>query len=90
MRFERKPVIRRAVEIFAFLFWCVALAAAQPARSPFSSTNIFAPASTPAKTIFGLSVFVLSVTGVIFVVVFTGGHGTWTPIFITIRGPQAH
>jgi len=71
MRFERKPVTRRAVEIIAFLFWCVALAAAQPARSPLSSTNIFAPASTPAKTIFGLSVFVLAVTGVIFVVVFT-------------------
>ena len=34
-----------------------------------SSTNIFAPASTPAKTIFSLSIFVLAVTAVIFVVV---------------------
>ena len=34
-----------------------------------SSTNIFAPASTPAKTIFGLSMFVLAVTAVIFAVV---------------------
>jgi cytochrome c oxidase subunit 2 len=36
-----------------------------------SSTNIFAPASTPAKSIFGLSMFVLIVTGLIFAVVFT-------------------
>ncbi len=34
-----------------------------------SPTNIFAPASTPAKAIFGLSLFVLVITGVIFVVV---------------------
>jgi cytochrome c oxidase subunit II len=41
---------------------------ALPLSSP---TNIFAPASTPAHSIFGLSLFVLSVTGAIFVVVFT-------------------
>ncbi len=35
-----------------------------------SPTNIFAPASTSAKWIFDLSIFVLSVTAVIFVVVF--------------------
>jgi cytochrome c oxidase subunit II len=34
-----------------------------------SSTNIFAPASTPAKSIFGLSMFVLILTALIFVVV---------------------
>jgi cytochrome c oxidase subunit 2 len=34
-------------------------------------TNIFAPASTPAQSIFGLSIFVLAVTGVIFVIVFS-------------------
>ena len=34
-----------------------------------SSTNIFAPASTPAKAILGLSMFVLAVTAIIFVVV---------------------
>jgi cytochrome c oxidase subunit 2 len=34
-----------------------------------SSTNIFAPATTPAHTIFGLSMFVLAVTAVIFIVV---------------------
>ena len=34
-----------------------------------NSTNIFAPASTPAKTIFGLSIFVLILTALIFIVV---------------------
>jgi cytochrome c oxidase subunit II len=50
--------------------WCcsVAAAPAQPG-SALSATNIFAPASTPASTIFGLSLFVLAVTAVIFVVV---------------------
>ncbi len=52
------------------LFCCMD-AAAQTVGSPVSSTSIFAPASTPAKTIFGLSMFVLSVTGVIFVIVFS-------------------
>jgi cytochrome c oxidase subunit II len=71
MRFEQTSIIRRALEMITFLASSIALAAAEPAASRFSSTNIFSPASTPAKTIFGLSVFVLSVTGVIFVVVFT-------------------
>jgi cytochrome c oxidase subunit 2 len=44
---------------------------AQPAAPSLSPTNIFAPASTPANTIFGLSVFVLAVTGAIFIVVFS-------------------
>ena len=34
-----------------------------------SPTNIFAPASTPANSIFGISMFVLVITGVIFIVV---------------------
>jgi len=46
----------------------VTLAQATPSLSP---TNIFAPASTPAQSIFGLSLFVLAVTGAIFLVVFT-------------------
>jgi cytochrome c oxidase subunit 2 len=44
-------------------------AAAAPVRQGLSPTNIFAPASTPADSIFGLSLFVLAVTGAIFVVV---------------------
>lgn len=50
-------------------FGGTALAFADPTR-PSSPTNIFAPASTPAKSIFGLSVFVLMVTGAIFLIVF--------------------
>jgi len=48
----------------------MAAAFAHPAK-PLSPTNIFAPASTPANSIFGLSLFVLAVTGGIFVTVFT-------------------
>ena len=36
-----------------------------------SSTNIFAPISTPAQSIFDLSLFVLLVTAAVFVVVFS-------------------
>jgi cytochrome c oxidase subunit 2 len=69
---RQNSVIRSVLQGFGFLFWCVAAAvAAAPAGSPPNSTNIFAPASTPAQTIFGLSVFVLVVTAIIFVVVGT-------------------
>jgi cytochrome c oxidase subunit 2 len=50
---------------------CGTAAAFADTAQPLSPTNIFAPASTPAKSIFGLSLFVLSVTGGIFLVVFT-------------------
>ncbi len=36
---------------------------------PSSPTDIFAPVSTPAKSIFDLSLFVLGITGGIFVIV---------------------
>jgi cytochrome c oxidase subunit 2 len=53
----------------AFVCFCGAgLAFANPTQ-PLSPTNIFDPASTPAKSIFGLSLFVLAVTGAIFIVV---------------------
>ncbi len=39
------------------------------ADGPQTTPSIFAPASTPAKSIFGLSMFVLSITGAIFLVV---------------------
>ena len=62
----------RLSPIRAILTLCgpAVIAFAQPAGSPFSPTNIFAPASTPAKSIFDLSLFVLEVTAAIFVVVF--------------------
>lgn len=51
-----------------FSFAATAVAAPAP---PMSPTNIFAPVSTPAKSIFGLSLFVLAITGAIFIVVFS-------------------
>jgi cytochrome c oxidase subunit II len=45
---------------------CLAQSAAQNSKT----TNIFAPDSTPADAIFGLSMFVLAVTGIIFAIVF--------------------
>jgi cytochrome c oxidase subunit 2 len=42
---------------------CGAAAAFADTAQPLIPTNIFAPASTPAKSIFGLSLFVLAVTG---------------------------
>src|SRR6202162_4627506 len=44
---------------------------AEPPRSVLSPTNIFAPVSTPAQSIFDLSRLVLMVTAAIFVVVFS-------------------
>jgi cytochrome c oxidase subunit 2 len=59
---------RRLLKALAGLFL---LASTCLAQSPtFSSpTNIFAPASTPARSIFGLSLFVVAITAVIFIVV---------------------
>src|SRR5271154_3536886 len=54
------------------MFWLQAASAfAETADSPLSPTNIFAPASTPAQSIFDLSVFVLEVTAAVFLVVFS-------------------
>src|SRR5271169_1501028 len=69
MRHGVKSAIGSALQNFACFFCLMAVAAAATPGSPLSSTNIFAPASTPAKTIFGLSLFVLALTVVIFVVV---------------------
>src|SRR5579864_2389435 len=69
MRYGHKSLIRPALQSFACLFCLMGVAAAAAQGSSLSSTNIFAPASTPAKTIFGLSMFVLAVTAVIFIVV---------------------
>jgi len=54
------------------VLFCLPVAAlADPSDRPFSPTNIFAPVSTPAHSIFGLSLFVLAVTAAIFVIVFS-------------------
>src|SRR5215510_15266990 len=63
-----KPTNRLLLKMLAVLFFLVPTCLAQsPTFS--SSTNIFKPASTPAKSIFGVSMFVLVITGVIFIVV---------------------
>jgi cytochrome c oxidase subunit 2 len=57
--------------VFILLFWCApALSAVAPDHPSGHITNIFSPASTPAKSISDLSIFVLVITGIIFVVVF--------------------
>ena len=61
--------LRRAAQVFIAGLTPLIDAFAQSA-GPFSrSTSIFSPVSTPADSIFGLSLFVLAVTAVIFVVV---------------------
>jgi cytochrome c oxidase subunit 2 len=57
-----------ALQVGVVLF-CVKLSFGQSGATSASPTNIFAPASTPADSIFGLSMFVLAVTAAIFVVV---------------------
>ena len=61
--------LRRSLQILVSLFWPVADLFAQPAAQSSSPMSIFSPVSTPADLIFGLSLFVLAVTGVIFLIV---------------------
>jgi cytochrome c oxidase subunit II len=60
--------MRNKLTMFVFLG---VLAAADPAQPALSPTNIFAPISTPADSIFGLSMFVLGVSAAVFLVVFS-------------------
>ena len=68
MQRVKNMIARKAFRSLMFLF-CVAAAAAQSSSTGLE--NIFKPESTPAKSIFDFSVFVLIITGIIFVVVFT-------------------
>src|SRR5580693_6325959 len=71
MRGTKYSTTLAIVRICAVVLLSVARAAAtEPAVPAMSPTNIFAPVSTPAKSIFGLSIFVLAVTAAIFVAVF--------------------
>jgi cytochrome c oxidase subunit 2 len=57
--------------IAPLIFWSASLLwAVEPGGSTAQNTSIFSPASTPAKSIADLSVFVLVVTGIIFLAVF--------------------
>jgi cytochrome c oxidase subunit 2 len=69
MHSVRNTIVRTASLSGAFLFCCMTTAAAADPAS--TGTNIFAPQSTPARSILHLSTFVLTVTGIIFAVVFT-------------------
>ena len=71
MRATRNSITPAALQVATLVFWSVAAVGAPSPVPSMSPTNIFAPASTPANSIFGLSIFVLAVTGGIFVVVFT-------------------
>jgi len=62
-------LLRRAVSLA--LLQTISCFAAFAQKSPLSPTNIFAPDSTPAHSIFRISAFVLEITGAIFVVVFS-------------------
>jgi cytochrome c oxidase subunit 2 len=69
MRCTHKSIANVVVLTVALL---LCSAASEAAHSPSTGlTNIFSPESTPAKSIFNLSMFVLAVTGIIFAVVFT-------------------
>jgi cytochrome c oxidase subunit 2 len=69
---RRNTIATCAFHTVAFTFWSVvATARIDPAAPSTTLTSIFAPESTPARTIFDLSLFVLAITGLIFVVVGT-------------------
>ena len=70
MRRIKNSIIRTALLSAAFLF-CPANIAFAAAPSSTGLENIFKPESTPAKAISDFSIFVLIITGIIFVVVFT-------------------
>ena len=61
--------VAKPLPLALLLTMLVPMAAAEPASGGISS--IFAPESTPARSIFGLSLFVLAITGIIFAVVVT-------------------
>jgi cytochrome c oxidase subunit 2 len=67
----KSSTLRSLAQAMLLLLWSAMAAWAGEPKGPSSQgTNIFAPASTPAKSIADLSVFVLVITGIIFLVVF--------------------
>src|SRR5271154_5722666 len=58
------------VTALAIHCFVTAFALADAAPVPSSPTSIFSPASTPAQSIYGLSLFVLAITAAVFVLVF--------------------
>jgi cytochrome c oxidase subunit II len=71
MSILKYSTVQSCARVVFLLFWSALAAwASAPKGASSNGTNIFAPASTPAKSITNLSFFVLSITGVIFVAVF--------------------
>jgi cytochrome c oxidase subunit 2 len=70
MRQARKSIMIGALQLFGVLLWSTITAAAAPEKASTVITSIFAPETTPARSIFDLSMFVLAITGTIFAVVF--------------------
>src|SRR3984957_12655506 len=60
----------RKVTALAIHCFATAVALGDAAPVPSSPTNIFRPASTPAQSIYALSLFVLAITAAVFVLVF--------------------
>ena len=60
----------RKVTALAIHCFAAVVAFADPAHRPSSPTSIYSPASTPAQSIYGLSLFVLAITAIVFVLVF--------------------
>jgi cytochrome c oxidase subunit 2 len=80
---KKSSTLRSLAQTVLLLFWsAMAVWASEPTGSSSHGTNIFAPASTPAKSIADLSVFVLVITGIIFFVVF----GLLTYSVVKFRG----
>ncbi len=83
MNREWLRTLKRAGTAIAFSLLLPVLAFAD---GPQATPNIFAPASTPASDIFGLSLFVFAITGGIFVVV--GGLLAFVVIRYRDRGEE--
>src|SRR5882757_7803076 len=67
---KKSSTVRFLTQTILLLFLpAMTVWASDPKGSSSHGTNIFAPASTPAKSIADLSLFVLVITGIIFVVV---------------------
>jgi cytochrome c oxidase subunit 2 len=86
LSFLRLPVSILAALILSPVSGIFLGASRLQAQSPGSSTTTFAPASTPAHEIFGLSLFVLLITGAIFFSV--GGLLTYVLIRFRDRGAE--
>jgi len=61
----------RKVTVLAIHCFATTFVLADAASGPSSPTNIFRPDSTPAQSIYGLSLFVLAITAAVFVLVFS-------------------